>query len=519
MTAAGHAHAEPPEQPLALADDLIAAVGGRPIAQGRVEALIATGTDATHTARLRVTDTIGTTRVELTGDALASDILEDRTDAGARIEHASARDRIDAYGAYSSEDVPALRRAFATDAHSALYGGAWTAWRGAGRFELQALGEQLELHDDFGVRSVSLTGTAQAARADFTSRRVQALDLDHELGAGIQLTRASGSVHEDLDPQMQHMPLPKVMRRTNSRFLRAYINDTIRVIESLDISGGFVFEHWRWLTSMPPLSQAAEEQMDIEAPTMIGYLLGPHLGALYRVTPDVAIAVSGYRRLRAPSWQQRTRAVQTGSVLIRPGDQLRPETVTGGELGPTLTLGRFEARGVAYYRAVGSPIAAVTVDDNLRETTNLGRAREAGVEAAATLRLGAPWLATATYAFTSTRVEDGGDHAELAGTELAHTPRHQATASLAYDEPRIVTLAAAVRYVGTRYEDDRNQAPLHAYTVIDAMASRTLMHGIAGFVSVENLLDRRFVAREGGIDVEGPPRLVQVGLRLDSARW
>ena len=41
----------------------------------------------------------------------------------------------------------------------------------------------------------------------------------------------------------------------------------------------------------------------------------------------------------------------------------------------------------------------------------------------------------------------------------------------------------------------------------------------AGFITVENLFDRRYVTNQVGIDTIGAPRLVQVGLRLDSARW
>lgn len=520
LVAAGHAHAQPPEEQLTLTDDLVAAVGLRPISDGRLEVLAATGSDATHQAALRATDRIGAWHGELTGNALASDQLGDRTDAGARIEHTTERDRVRAFGTFGTTYVPTTMQSFTTDSQVATYGAAWTAWRARGRLELEASGEHLTLRDDRDTGALDLEASALNAHAGFTSRRLQAFDLDHELGGGFSVTRASADATDaELDPQMPHMPLPPKQRRGNSRFLRAYIIDTIRVIESLDISGGFVFEHWRWLSSMPPLSASAEEQMNAEAPEMIGFLLGPRLGALYRVTPDVAIAATAYRKLRAPSWQQLVRPVQNGSVVTAPTTDLRAETVTGGELGPTLTAGPLEARAVAYYNDIESPLAAVTTSETLRETTNLGRAREAGIDAAANLRLGAPWLASVGYTFTATRVIDGGAHADLAGMQLAQAPRHRATAMVAFDEPRIVTLAGVVRYVGRRFEDDRNATALRPFAVVDAMAMRKLTHGLAGFVAVENVLDRRYVSHVAGLDTAGAPRMVHVGLRLDSARW
>ena len=110
-------------------------------------------------------------------------------------------------------------------------------------------------------------------------------------------------------------------------------------------------------------------------------------------------------------------------------------------------------------------------------------------------------------------------HAELVGKQLPQTPRHRATALLAFDDPKLVTVSGAVRYVDRRFEDERNTIAAQRFTVVDAMAARKLTRGLAGFVAVENLFDRRYIANVAGIDTFGAPRLVQVGLRLDSARW
>jgi outer membrane receptor protein involved in Fe transport len=541
LVAAGTARAETPAAPpppalpldrLTVTDDMIVAVGGRKIEGRRVEALVATGSEATHRGAARLTEKLGRLRVEVTGVVLASDHLGDQSDASARVAHETEHDALRADLAFGTHHAASPRQSFTTDGRALSYGAGWTAWRDSGRYEAQALGEHLALRDDGlalgGPRSpqpatanyVEHDVAAYSGRVGFTSRRLAAFGLDHELAAGASATSSSGiATTGDVSLDNPDMSALARTRRANSRFLRAYVHDTIRVIESLDISGGFVFEHWRWIASMPPLAHAHEQAMDVETPQMIDVLLGPRLGALYRVSPELALTAEASRSLRAPTWHQRMRPIQNGDVPTLPGADLRSATVIGGELGPAISTTRLEARAVAYYRDVTSPIAVVTAGDTARETTNLGRAREAGIDAAATVRLARPWLAGLGYTFAATRVIDGGSHAVLAGTQLAQTPRHAATATLTFDEPRIVTLAGAVRYIGARFEDDRNATLLRPIAVVDAMAARTLIHGLAGFVAVENLFDRGYVAHVAGVDQLGAPRMLHVGVRLDSARW
>jgi outer membrane receptor protein involved in Fe transport len=508
---------------LTVSDDLLAATGFRPIGTRRGELLVATGTDATHHGAARVSDTVGGAGIELTGTMLSSDVLGARNAASARIEHSTERDRARLRASYEGEHVGLTRQSFVTDTRDATYGAAWTAWRSVGRFELETFGEQATLHDTRATAALELDGSLHGVHAGFGSRRVQALDVDHEFAGGIDLMQASGINQTDLDDgdMLTHMQALHRTKRGRHRFLSAYIHDTVRVIESLDVHAGFVFEHWSWLTSIPPLGSqdAVDSGMDVDAADVISELFGPRFGAVYRVAPSVAFEATAYRKLRTPTWHQLMRPIQNGDIVTDASDELHAETITGGQVGPSLSRGKASARAVVYWNEIASPIANVTVSDTQRATTNLGHARETGLEAAASWRLAAPVLAGASYTFAHARVTNGGNYAQLAGKQLAQTPRHRATALLAYDEPRLVTLTGAVRYLDRRFEDDRNTIVAAPVAVVDASAARKLTHGLAGFVSVENVFDRRYVTNQAGVDTVGAPRLVQVGVRLDSARW
>lgn len=511
-----------PIDQLTLDDDLIAATGLRPIAERRVEAAASTGTDATHRAAARATDTLGGFGVELAGNAMTSDVLREQNDASARIEHASERDHVRLAGGYLTGHTGTAVQSFTTDDHNASYGAAWTAWRAPGRLDLELAGASGQLRDTRDRDALDLTTSSVALRAGFTSRRLVLLGLDHEFSASAGIVQASGVAITDPgdEDSLMHGQGFGERRHGQHRFLHAYLRDTIRVIESLDISAGFVFEKWRWLTSLTPLSAHDEVTMDVDAPEEISALIvGPTFGAIYRLGPSVALTADGYRRLRAPTWLELMRPVDNSGTLTAAADNLHAATVTGGEAGPAIATGAFAARVVGYYHDVAAPIVPVSVSAAERTLENLGRAREAGLDASASVRLAKPWLAGIGYTFTATRITNGGRHPELTGAELPQTPRHHATASLAYDQPRIVTLTSTLHYVDRRYDDANNTIVRAPFTVVDAMAARKLTHGLAGFVSVENLLDRRYAMNLAGVDTIGAPRLVQVGVRLDSARW
>ena len=311
--------------------------------------------------------------------------------------------------------------------------------------------------------------------------------------------------------------LPQLMRGQH-RFLDTYIHDTVRVIESLDISGGFVFEHWRWLTSYPPASRDGvmdeAEQLPATHP-----LLSPRIGALYRVDDQLAVRGDAYRMLRTPTLGELYEPVQSGDVVTAGNLALAPETVSTVEVGPQLTTRELDARAALYWSEIDAPITAVTLADGSRQRENLDRASASGVDTAASWRPAKAWRATIAYTFAATTVTRADAHPELVATELALAPKHRAVASLTFADPRLVMVTGAVRYVGRQFQDDRNTVTTDGYAVVDALAVRKITGGVAGWVSIDNLFDRRYVATRTGIDVLGPPRMIAIGVRIDSARF
>lgn len=474
----------------------------RPITRDRLEAIVGAGTAGARDVQTRGTTVTHGVGFELTGDVHDSD-LRDSKSATARVEGEHAK----AYGGYATQ------RQNTDDVRIAHYGADWQH----GRFQAHAFGDTQRVDEVRLGRRYEIPTSTLGANASLRSGRLHWLGMSHELVVGANLERTSGATTTEdaaADNTTMPMPLTRRSRHGDHRFLEAYMNETLHVIESLDLSGGFIIEDWRSLSAIETIHYGVEQNMDVHFPDVTDMQVSPQLGALYRVDDHLSMRANGYRRMRTPTSSELYQPIALDGTLTAANPELRPESTWGAEVGPELNAGTIEARAVAFYNIVDSPITSVATADGMRERTNLGGARVTGIETEARWRPAKPWLATVSYTFANSVVTDPG----FAGKRLAQMPRQRASAMLTYDNPRVVTVTGGMRYVDRQYVDASNTASLAAYTLVDAIAARKIRRGIAGFIGVENLLDRRYVGQYG-IDTQGAPRTFRVGVRIDSARF
>src|SRR5205823_3620695 len=109
------------------------------------------------------------------------------------------------------------------------------------------------------------------------------------------------STGETTDADVMAMGVVERARHADHRFLEAYLKHTLHVIETLDVSGGFVFDDWRNLSAIETIRYGTDEQMEIRAPDIDDIEMSPELGANYRATDHIALRASGYRALRPPT--------------------------------------------------------------------------------------------------------------------------------------------------------------------------------------------------------------------------
>ncbi len=254
-------------------------------------------------------------------------------------------------------------------------------------------------------------------------------------------------------------------------------------------------------------------------------LASPRIAALFHATSSTDVRASAYQGFRVPTINELYRVFRVRNDVTVANEHLRPERLTGGELGVQQRWGPLEARVTAFWNEVRDLVANVTLATPLpdcpagttcRQRQNLDLSRIRGFESELELRLTREWRFVASYLFSDARVVEAPQQPTLEGNRLAQVPEHNATLGVRYTHPAIATVSATARYVGGQFEDDLNTLPLGSYVVLDLFVSRALARWAEVFVGVENLFGQTYSTgrtSEGVVSI-GAPRLVHGGLRL-----
>jgi outer membrane receptor protein involved in Fe transport len=107
-------------------------------------------------------------------------------------------------------------------------------------------------------------------------------------------------------------------------------------------------------------------------------------------------------------------------------------------------------------------------------------------------------------------------------------PKHRASFTVNYTNPRFVSIAIDNQFVGHQFDDDRNTAVilrdtakeeigLPAYSVTNLTLARTLNRNVDLFFGVQNLFGTLYYVGTNPTTI-GTPRLVNGGIRLKVGR-
>ncbi|MGQ3026483.1 MAG: hypothetical protein ACT6QX_20400, partial [Sphingopyxis sp.] len=118
-------------------------------------------------------------------------------------------------------------------------------------------------------------------------------------------------------------------------------------------------------------------------------------------------------------------------------------------------------------------------------------------------------------AYSDSVVRGSGASATLDGFAPAQSPRHAASATLAYEPRSGPALSTTLRYVARQFEDDLETDALPAALTVDAVARLPLGGGFTLIGRAENLFDETIVTRNvaGSMDL-GTPRTFWIGVRF-----
>ena len=521
----------------------------RPITSATGEATVEYGSFASSQVGLRTTDRRGPIGVALDAELLQSHgysvvapsqrgAVDGNTPSwdGAvqgRVEAELARDlSLNVRGSYFYEDYNGGTDFTTAAARRFEYGAVARYTPGeAGAFELSLFGHANDFKQ-LRARVAAVQGASRAAEFLAGSQQVPSHDLGagltwtspplalagtHTLTAGADVRRITAVTGEDIFPASPVASAAVVRRDASGKqyLVGAFAQEVYEVAPPLSLELAVRYDAWQntdasrlertagGVTTLKPFAARSDHQVS------------PKAGLRFRPVDGLTFRAAAYQAFRSPTLNELYRPFQVGAIRTDANENLRPETLKGGEAGFDLAPAPgLSARVTGFWNELYDPISNVTTGLTTRQRQNLGQARIRGVESDVRLRFARFFVASAAYTFADSRVTSAPGQPQLVGRDLAQAPRHKATASLAYDRPGVLSLMVQTRYLGAQYEDDLNTLKMGEALLVDLSVSPRLSSNVDLVLGVENLFDKSYLVGRAGPDTVGQPRFVHGGLRV-----
>jgi outer membrane receptor protein involved in Fe transport len=200
-------------------------------------------------------------------------------------------------------------------------------------------------------------------------------------------------------------------------------------------------------------------------------------------------------------------------VTTQANAALGPERLKGAEIGfDVKPLPGFKFSATAFYNRLGNAIANVTIGTNLRQRQNVDAIVAKGIELSGSIKAG-DFDLDASYAYNDSRVKASGAAVALNNLRPAQSPRHMASATLAWTGPHQIKIASTLRYAGPQFEDDLQTDILPGTTTVDGYIRVPFAQRFSIVGRVENMFDETVLTRKVGTSVDlGAPRTFWIGI-------
>jgi iron complex outermembrane receptor protein len=336
----------------------------------------------------------------------------------------------------------------------------------------------------------------------------------HLLRFGADIRRASGDMFEDAYNATTGVVTAR--RHAGGRQTSAglFVEDDW-TIGRLVLTGGARADHWSIVHGFFR-SQGATAAASISNrfARRSGWEGSARAGALLQLSEGWALRAAGYTGFRLPTLNELYRPFAVFPVTTQANALLTPEKLKGVEAGIDLTAFRGVRLGATiFYNRLGDAIANVTIGTNLRQRRNVRAIVAKGLELTGSWRSGDVSV-SASYAYSHAAVDAPG--AAFDGFAPAQSPRHAASASIAWAPRQGPAFSASLHYVSRQYEDDLQVDALRRALTVDAVARLPLGRGFSLIARGENLFDETVVTRNaaGSIDL-GTPRTLWIGVKFE----
>jgi outer membrane cobalamin receptor len=332
------------------------------------------------------------------------------------------------------------------------------------------------------------------------------------------------------DYQLQHgddtgfiFSTPGVLKRIDTaqgsqRFAGAFVQAGVAPIQGLDILASARYQYFQNFDGFngAPGGGGAVKSSDSAS-------FDPRVSARYAVTSFFSLRAAYDRAFHAPTLNSLYRTFSNRFGYFASNASLKPETLSGWEVGFDLDFSSVHAQVTWYDSTVNNllttrHLAHVELPPGFTFGTlniNGGRARAQGAEAQIDWSILDNLAATAAYAYADSTISSNPVDPLSVGKQLGGVARQTASAQLTYTGYRGLRLAADLFWHDRFFNDNDHTLPIQSQFIVGLNASFPIDDHFEPYVQVQNLLDERNIADNAGTSAPQleTPRTIMVGVR------
>lgn len=350
-----------------------------------------------------------------------------------------------------------------------------------------------------------------------------------ELRLGVDYREMAGRTKE-LFTYVNNLPTRQREAGGRNRTVGGFVEGSMKPLDSVTLTGGARIDRWQVTNGFLrewTIATGAPIRNDV-SPDRSHWEPTGRLGMAFNPTGAITLRAAGYAGYRLPTLNELYRPFRVGRDGTAANGALRPERmkgveagiafqpITGAYAGVTLFWNRLDnaIANVTLFEGGGNCAGVGFVGDACRQRRNVDAIRARGVELDAGMAFG-EWDLSAAYAYADSRVRASGVEAALDGLRPAQTPRHQASATIAWRGQGGFGASLTGRYLSGQYEDDFNVRRLDDAATLDASVILPLGKGLRVEARAENLTDTQVEAGISGAGVieRATPRTLWLALR------
>ena len=346
----------------------------------------------------------------------------------------------------------------------------------------------------------TLGGTIQLSM-DLTDKNTLTLGTDYKHG---KIDRHDDYLVSDRDIKV----------KGTQAYTALFVQDEISIGENLSIVLGGRYDWWKsydgygYDDDATPLESNYPEKSDQS--------FNPKIGVNYRLFKHTTLKGSVGTAFKAPTLSDLYRTYVGPSSTYRGNPDLDPEKVVSYEAGIDQYIGDKLLLTATFYENRAEDFVYNVYMETINnqkyyDKINVGEVRTRGVEIGADLTLDQEWSFFANATINSSKVTEFESDPELEDKYLAHSPKETYVFGINYNNPHIITAKFTGRYVGKRYNDDKNTTELDPYFTTDLKLSRQVWKNVSASLSITNINDVKIEEVDGK---ESPGRMVMGSIRM-----